>query len=235
MVDRVEVVVDYKPFMQFLKFANLVGMEIRLHIEDNIMWFRATDAANVQMVYADVSCTANGELVMGFDPSWWLDKLSGLKSDTVSFRVSNGEVILDAGGAKISTKLIEPEMVRKDPKEPKLDFPAVYFVDGGEFYRAVALASKIGDYIEFVYDRGKVLVKSRNDIEKVEISLTAGEKISDEVYMTKINPEYLLPVAKIVRKMDLEIKQGTNIPLEIFAEGNDMAADVITAPIIGED
>ncbi len=212
--------VNAKILKKAIKASNAFLNEARLKLTEEGIAIRAVDAGNVCltdifMPREDFEEFNAEEEVIGVNVSRLNSILNAVKDEAIELDVKDGKLKLKAGNTSYSLALIDPSVLRQEPKLPILDLKAEAVVEGSEFKKAISMASKISDDIALICGEGRFMLIAEGDVEKAEIELGSCES-SERV---KLSLEYLKEIAKVIDKDDsVRIAIGTDLPVRINIE-----------------
>ncbi len=204
-----------------VRASNAFLNETRVKISEEGVAIRAVDAGNicltnVFMPKEDFEAFDAKEEVIGMNISRLNDVLKTVKDDFIEMEC-NRNLKLKAGKAVYRLSLIDPTLLKQEPKLPALDLRAETVVEGNEFRNAVSMASKIADNVVFSADDG-FFMTAEGDIQDITIDLSEGYEGSEQARVM-LSIEYLREIAKIVERDDnVRIAIGTDLPVRISIE-----------------
>ena len=153
--------------------------------------------------------------VIGINVSRLNDVLKVVKDDFIEIECDRN-LKLKAGRTIYSLALIDPSLLKQEPKLPVLNLKAETIIDGNEFKNAISMASKVADNVVFSADDGFYMV-AEGDIEEIRIDFSEG--YTGEQARVMLSLEYLKEIAKVVDKDDtIRIAIGTDLPVRINIE-----------------
>ena len=113
--------------------------------------------------------------------------------------------------------MIDPSLLKQEPKLPVLDLKAETIIDSNEFKNAISMASKVADSVVFSADGGFYMI-AKGNVEDVRIDLSEGYAGKEQARVM-LSREYLKEIAKVVDKDDaIRIAIGTDLPVRISIE-----------------
>jgi|Deesub1362A_J573_1020465.scaffolds.fasta_scaffold00294_39 proliferating cell nuclear antigen len=215
-------ILSTKLLRRITKACAVLLNETRIALNDEGIAIRAVDPGNVCLV--DISLKKEEfeayevkNSVIGVDvqrlhsfSKTIRDKLAIIEGDERTLK-------LKASKISYSLSLIDPSVIKKEPKLPVLDLPAVTEVTGNEFRNAITMADKITDSIAFEANDSFHMVAEGNT-DNVMVDLSENYE-GDAEERTVIGVELLKEVAKAIEKDDIvKLEVGTNKPLRISIE-----------------
>jgi len=204
-----------------IKASNALLSETRVRISKEGIAVRAVDAGNICLTDVfipkeDFEAFKAKEGVIGVNVSRLNDVLKVVKDDFVEVECDKN-LKLKAGRTIYSLALIDPSLLKQEPKLPVLDLKAETVVEGNEFKNAVSMASRIADNVVFSADDGFYMV-AEGDTEDIRIDLSEGYA-GGERARVMLSLEYLKEITKVVDKDDtVRIAIGTDLPVRISIE-----------------
>ena len=205
-----------------IRASNAFLNETRARISEEGIAIRAVDAGNICLTdifipKEDFEAFRAEEGVIGVSVSRLNDVLKAVKDDFVEIDADSKTLKLKAGKVCYSIALIDPSLVKAEPKLPVLDLKAETVVEGNEFKNAVSMASKVADKVVFSANDGFYMI-AEGDIEDVRIDFSEGYAGSEQTRVM-LSLEYLKEIAKVVDKDDaVRIAIGTDLPVRVSIE-----------------
>jgi proliferating cell nuclear antigen len=133
---------------------------------------------------------------------------SGDSGDMVVIEMSD-KLDIKVGNLDWSMALIDPSSMRKPPRIPDLDLPAMVSMSGEEFRKMIVAADKVSDHIRIVMEDEIFSMKADGDVEKVSMSLGPDELI--DIKYGCANSLFMLSYMKEISK---GCKKATAVRLE---------------------
>ncbi|RLI80371.1 DNA polymerase sliding clamp [Archaeoglobales archaeon] len=206
-----------------VRASNAFLSETSVRISEEGIAIRAVDAGNVCLTdifipKEDFEAFKAKEGVIGINVSRLNDVLKAVKDGFVEIDADSKTLKLKAGRAIYSIALIDPSLLKQEPKLPVLDLKAETIVDGNEFKNAVSMAARIADNVIFSAGENGFYMVAEGDTEDIRIDLSEGYA-GGERARVMLNLEYLKEIAKVVNKDDaVRIAIGTDLPVRIGIE-----------------
>jgi proliferating cell nuclear antigen len=142
---------------------------------------------------------------------------SGDSGDIVVIEMSD-KLDIKVGNLDWSMALIDPSSMRKPPKIPDMDLPAMVSMSGDEFRKMIVAADRISDHLRIMMEDEIFSMKSDGDIEKVAMTLRTDELIdikygcANSLFMIS----YLKEISKGVKKaIAVRLEFGLDYPLRV--------------------
>ena len=201
------------------------------------MLMRVVDPANVCMV----SVLLKNEVIEQYSsgsgkiglPVERLLKLIGSagKGDTilVEYLAEKNRLQMTFGNLRYGVALLNLNVIKKDPKVPKIELPVEIVLDGKEFRRVVMSANKVSDYITFKANADGVTIESEGEtagmsfeMEKEEMKEFSISSNAREVE-SSFSLDYMDDISKVMSdKGEIKMRFGTDYPCILsgtFADG----------------
>ena len=238
-----KVVIKAKLLKSVLKALNPFVSEARFRFNENGMYVRVVDPANVCMCILDVPASSfesydlqlgatgpGAENIYGLDIPRLYEFSKMLKNDDkVSIDSGDGKIILKSGKLEYELSLIDPSAIKKEPKEPELNLPVEVELELKEFAGFIKAANKVADHISLEAN-GKFLAIADGDLDKlvfdprIEVSKKARSLFS---------LEYVSEFVKVGGEV-MALKLGTDYPAEFtfFLDEDDGSGDAYVSYIL---
>ena len=221
--------------------------EVKFSISENGLELKAVDPANVAMVSLKIGSDAfeyfkadQGEI--GVD----LVRLSDVLS--MADRGENVQLELDeeshklkigVGSLSYTLSLIDPTAIRKEPRIPDLDLPALVTLPGGELRRAVNAAEKVSDHVILgVSDEG-FYMEAKGDIDSLKLKIPSTELLGMKPGEARslFSLDYLQDMSKSISKAgEVTLEMGIDYPLRVtFKLGQSVDINYLLAPRIEQE
>lgn len=196
--------------------------EIRLHLEEDRIWFRRVDVANVALIDVELSSAAfiDYELVdepfaacIDFAQLWSLKHMIGPIMELQhfeKFKFSN----MIGGGFNLSE--IEDSKVKKDPNFPDLSFLSHRFVVKASTLKSISLAAKrVSEKVRITAKPGEVIISSSDDA--TEAYETVSNCVGEGDVSSVISADYVYNCVRHLTGM-IEIHCGNDHPIKMINE-----------------
>ena len=204
-----------------VRVCNAFLNETRVRVSEEGIAIRAVDAGNICLTdifipKEDFEAFRAEEGVIGINVSRLNDVLKVVKDDFIEIECDRN-LKLKAGRTIYSLALIDPSLLKQEPKLPVLNLKAETIIDGNEFKNAISMASRIADNVVFSAEDGFYMI-AEGDTEDVRIGLSEGYAGKEQARVM-LSLEYLKKIAKVVDKNDsIRIAIGTDLPVRINIE-----------------
>ena len=130
----------------------------------------------------------------------------------------NKDLKLKTGRTSYNLALIDPTLLKAEPKLPVLNLKAETVVEGNDFKNAVSMASKVADNVIFSADENAFYMVAEGDTEDIRIDFSESYSGKEQARVM-LSLEYLKEIAKIVDKDDaVRIAIGRDLPVRIGIE-----------------
>ena len=206
-----KVEVDTKDFLRFVGAVRVVAEEAVLSVGEEL-YTKAVDVASVCMVEARLSIqSVLKPIEIGLNFYRLYDVAKAIRSDSIS--LSFGEkLVVESEHFRYTLSTIEPDLLRKPPKIPSLDFVSEVVVDDNkELLRFLSL--KIGDEIAFYSNEDGFFAEMEGDVDRAVLTLSTD---SFDEARSSFSRELLQPLLKFE---PLKLSIGNDIPVKISSEG----------------
>jgi len=249
-----EATINNGKLIDFVESVNCIVDEAKIHIEDDRLWSRAVDPANVAMVEStlreeafetfDAENDDNGISTLGVDTDKLADILElGGRSDitTLSLDPETHRLKLVVGATSYDLALIDPNSIRQEPDLPELDLPAEATVEWRHIEHGIDAADMVSDHAVFQADpEGVLAISASGDTDNTSTELVSQlESFSmsgDDDAITLISLDYLTNTAYGIPDDETEvtIRIGDEFPLDMTfdSQGQTMRTRYIIAPRI---
>ncbi len=225
---------------EFIGIADgISALELRIHIEENKIWYRVVDTANVAMAAVELPSDMFNEF--SFEPSTFCLDLTKFKAvfgfggkeiSITRETLESNSITVEAGGYKSIQTLLHDGTVKKDPNMPALELPGRVELVGKEFASVINNISKVSDKIRFVVADNKFTIKTENEGQ----DNTEKELMSDELLHiggngnSMFSSDYLIGMSRNLIG-DIGINIGVDYPVTVeFEIGNGGTAKYLLAP-----
>jgi|Deesub1362B_J571_1020462.scaffolds.fasta_scaffold00743_24 proliferating cell nuclear antigen len=222
------------------KAVGMIAWEVRAHFTDVGLHIRAVNPENIAMVIANVPRSS-------FDAFNWETEIVGLDLDRLknTIRAFSQDDVLELnvgenltlrnGRISYTLPVLNPEHIRKEPKIPSLELPAVVELTVEDFKKVIGLAEKISDEAVLYTDGEEFVIEAQGDIESIRATFPRDKLVgyNGGKARSKFAVEYLKNFCKAAKPKDLlQIHLGDNYPARFIFEKPDYIVEYILAPRI---
>jgi len=222
----------------------IAALEARIHVDEDKVWYRTVDTANVAMAIAELPIESFSEHEV--EPcSFCIDVAKfrtvfqfGGKDITVEMDTPTAPVIkIISGGYTYQQPLLHDATVKKDPNFPVLDLPGSVEMSGKEYGNAVKVSAIVSDKITLKIADGKFYLYAVGDTESEKL-----EKVIDDVYSVSgdakslFSKDYMIEMNRQLQG-DIKIHLGNDFPfiIEFAFAGGHGTAKYLLAPRIEQE
>ncbi len=225
---------------EVVKAASVVAWEVRAHFDEGLH-IRAVNPENVAMVIIDVPISAfesfNGKLTAGLDLDRLKNTIRAFSSRDVLDLQIGDRITISNGRISYTLLALKPEAIRREPKVPSLELPAVVELTVEDFKKVVGLAEKISDAVVLQTDGEAFVMEAQGDMESIRATFSFDKLVdyNGGVARSRFGVEYLKNFCKAAKPEDvLKIHLGNDYPARFIFDGDDVRVEYILAPRIEE-
>ncbi|MHC1630007.1 MAG: DNA polymerase sliding clamp [Methanoculleaceae archaeon] len=221
--------IDADTFRESIDAIAALVTECRLHTEEDGIWVRAVDSANVAMVTLDLKSNAfneyhgsSGELGLDINKMKNIMGLTG-KSDEITLELPDdaAKMSITFSGYHYSLALLDADTIRRDPNPPKIEdaLPGKVIISGATLNNGVKAAMTVSDKIALGIDpdRETFFMEAEGDTDHIKLELGNDEVISIIPARARslFSVDYLKDMGKIMsRAEEIEIYLGIDHPVK---------------------
>ncbi|MBO8179855.1 MAG: DNA polymerase sliding clamp [Archaeoglobus sp.] len=221
-----------------VKAASVIAWEVRAHFDEGLH-IRAVNPENVAMVIIDVRGSAfesfNGKLTAGLDLDRLKNTIRAFSSrDIIDLEIGD-RITLSNGRISYTLPLLKPESIRREPKVPNLELPAVVEIALEDFKKVVGLAEKISDAVVLQTDGEAFVMEAQGDMDSIRATFPSDKLVdyNGGEARSMFAVEYLKEFCKAAKPKDvLTIHLGNDYPARFVLDGDDVRVEYILAPRI---
>jgi len=230
------VVVKSEYLRSFFDSVSVLVSESRMKFGENGIRASAINGTGAAMVVAEIPKEAfeeysmDKEVVVGID----VEKLSRVMkscSGNVEMAV-DGELKISTKDFSYSVSVIDPSVLRAEPKGTDLKFTAEFSLKAGDLRNAVSTVSKISGDIVIRTDSSGVHIEAKGDVDRISISFPVQDLPEAR---SMYDAEYIKNFFKAARPEDtVTVQMGTKYPAKfsIKLHGGKVLVDYLLAPKI---
>ncbi len=165
-----------------VRAVSVIAWEVRAHLTDVGLHIRAVNPENTAMVITNVpkssfdTYTCDGATV-GLDLDRLGKAVKGFSSkDVLDLRVDD-KITISNGRISYTFPVLKPEHIRREPKVPSLELPAVVELTVEDFKKVVGLAEKISDEAVLYTDGEAFMIEAQGDIESIRATFPSDKLV----------------------------------------------------------
>ena len=242
--------IDAEIFRESIDAIAALVTECRVHTQEDMIWTRSVDTANVAMVTLELQSTAftsfsatGGEL--GLDVAKLKNILAMIgKGDALTLQLQDNDrkLELSFGGYRYSITLLDVNTIRKDPNPPAVNLPGKAVIPGETLNNAIKAASVISDKIALGIDPESMTfyMEAEGDTDHIKLALSEDELIALNPVKARslFSIDYLKDMGRVMARAEkVEIHLSINHPVRFvfeIADGNGRV-DYLLAPRVEAD
>ena len=237
--------IDARILKNWLKAIKAITNEFRMEIHKENGWLvTAINDANTALV--DISLQkdafdkyeAKKNLIVALD----CDLLEHIVKDArggIELEITREKLIAITNNTRFEIRLLSPDTIRKSSVPSELDFKAKIYLYTEDLRRGLHAAERVSQWDEVVLavKDSCFLVKSVGESEVMEMTLSADEliKLEGEACRSMFSLNYLMPMIKAVNTKSLKLELGTDEPIKIAWEDENMSVMYLLAPRVSDD
>lgn len=245
-VDVMQQNFDKKSIFLYFESINSLAHEGLLHITKEGLMLSSVDTANVAFISAIYKQSFDDVLDVAVDCQKIKSTIGALTSKNITMDFGK---TLHIKGGKIERdiRFLDSKTLRKEQTIPSINFPICVEIPSADFVEIIESIDKMGTAegsmpikIQFKYDKNKFIIDCENDlheITKLEFDTISTEKGSGEQHASYFSFDYILDMAKMVKKINsdnIKIYIGSKIPFKIEVVTDNMFISWLLAPRIDE-
>lgn len=224
--------------------------ECKIRFDEDGMYIRAVDPANVGMVdvtlrkegFESFNCT---EGLIGVNLNRFED-IVGManRDDLISLTLDEEtrKLIIEVDGLTYTLSLIDPDAIREEPDIPELDLPARVTIEGAQINRFVTASDMVSDHLTLIVDEEnrQFVVEAKGDVDDVDLELNEDDVIDIDVgnASSMFSLDYYKDINKAIPKnTEVIIELGKDFPVKMHLTTCDGACETtyMLAPRIQSD
>lgn len=229
-------ILDADMLNAILKVLNCVYHEARFRFE-NGLHVRVADDTFVAMVAVDVPKDAfyeyNGDITVGVEIHR-LYSITSKLNGKIEMSIDENKLRIVSGNMEYSYAVLDPSAMRREPKEPKLEFTVKAEVPRKDFISVLKLASKISDTVSICCD-GILTLQAEGGVEKISAELGEADDVNVKLEKDRITSRY--NVHKLLKFLNacngnVTLQFADNYPLCLTSELHEAEVRFYLAPVI---
>jgi len=237
--------IEARILKNWLKAIKAVTNEFRMEIDKEDGWFvTAINDANIALV--DVSLRKDAfdkyEIKKSFTVALDCDLLDHIVKDArgnIELKITKEKLIANTNNTRFEIRLLSPETIRKPSVPSELDFKAKIHLYTEDLRRGLQAAERVSQWDEVVLavKDNHFFVKSVGESEVMEMMLSSDDliKLEGENCRSMFSLNYLMPMIKAVNTESLKLELGTDEPIKIAWEDENMSVMHLLAPRVSDD
>ena len=212
----------------------------RVNIAPDGVSLSMTDPANVAFVHAQLKTSAFddynfsppedpphvSQIGLDFERLVGVLSIARAQSVTLSLAYRAHKLELDMEGLSYSVELIEPSLLRKQPRVPKLELPVAATTFFKEWYRAVRAAEMVGDVAILAADEAGLSIEVQGDSDSLRVAFpkltllqfTPPPPELGQTVVARFALSFLAQLSKAARNAsgdEITIAFGNDLPVRI--------------------
>jgi len=231
---------------QYIDGAHTLVDEAKIHVTDDGLETRATEAANVGMVDETLApgafdaYNAGDGKVLGVNLGRLADIVSmGDSGDVWQITESDRKILMQSRGLEYSMATIDPDSIRQEPDIPDLELPAEARVEWARVDRALTAADMVSDHVAIGTEAGDggIYLSAEGDTDDVHETIAGDDLADDSIIPTEDSVEslfsldYLKSMKKPIPKDAVAtIRFGQEFPIKILWGTEHMDVTYMLAP-----
>jgi len=237
--------IDARILKNWLKAIKAVTNEFRMEIHKEDGWLvTAKNDANTALV--DISLQKDVfdkyKTKKSFTVALDCDLLDHIIKDArgnIEVEITKEKLIAVTNNTRFEIRLLSPETIRKSSVPSELDFKAEIYLYTEDLRRGLQAAERVSQWDEVVLavKDNHFFVKSVGESEVMEMMLSPDDliKLEGENCRSIFSLNYLMPMIKAVNTRSLKLELGTDEPIKIAWEDENMSVMYLLAPRVSED
>ena len=237
--------IDARILKNWLKAIKAVTNEFRMEIHKEDGWLViAINDANTALIDVSLRKDAFDEYEAKTDFTVAIDcnLLEHIVRDArgnIELEITKEKLIANTNNTRFEIRLLSPETIRKPSLPSELDFKAKIYLYTEDLRRGLQAAERVSQWDEVVLavKDNHFFVKSIGESEVMEMMLSAEDliKLEGENCRSMFSLNYLTPMIKAVNTKSLKLELGTDEPIKIAWEDENMSVMYLLAPRVSED
>jgi len=237
--------IDARILKNWLKAIKAITNEFRMEIHKENGWMvTAINDANTALV--DISLQKDAfdkyKTKESFTVALDCDLLDHIIKDArgnTEVEITKEKLIAITNNTRFEIRLLSPEAIRKPSVSSELDFKAKIYLYTEDLRRGLQAAERVSQWDEVVLavKDDHFFVKSVGESEVMEMILPSDDliKLEGENCRSIFSLNYLMPMIKAVNTKSLKIELGTDEPIKITWEDENMSVMYLLAPRVSDD
>jgi len=237
--------IDSRILKNWLKAIKAVTNEFRMEIQKENGWL-VTAINDAHTALVDISLEKDAfdryEVKEDFEVALDSDLLEHIVKDArenIELKITKEKLIANTNNTRFEIRLLSPETIREPSVSSELDFKAKIYLYTEDLRRGLQAAERISQWDEVVLavKDNHFFVKSIGESEVMEMMLSADDliKLEGENCRSMFSLNYLMPMIKAVNTKSLKIELGTDEPIKIAWEDENMSVMYLLAPRVSDD
>ena len=237
-------VVDSGILRNWIKAIKAVTNEFRLEIQKEGWLVVALNDARTALVDVSLRKGAFSKYEVGDDflAAIDCDLLQHIVKDTreeIELEISQEKLIATSDKRRYEIRLLSPDTIQKATVPSQFKHKAKIYIYTDDLQNGLKAAERVSGWNEvvFVVKDNKFFVKAVGESEVMEMTLTEDDliKLEGEDCRSMFSINYLMPMIKAVNTQSLKLSLGTDEPIKIEWDDEDMAVMYLLAPRVSDD
>jgi len=237
-------VVDSGILRNWIKAIKAVTNEFRLEIQKEGWLVVALNDARTALVDVSLRKGAFSKYEVGDDflAAIDCDLLQHIVKDTreeIELEISQEKLIATSDKRRYEIRLLSPDTIQKVKVPSQFKHKAKIYIYTDDLRNGLKAAERVSgwDEVVFVVKDNKFFVKAVGESEVMEMTLTEDDliKLEGEDCRSMFSINYLMPMIKAVNTQSLKLSLGTDEPIKIEWDDEDMAVMYLLAPRVSDD
>lgn len=219
-------IIESEKLKDTIEAVSSIVDEAKINLTPDGMSIRAVDPANVAMVSLSLKSGAFEEFTatdgeLGVDLNRFSDILGmAEKAETVELELDEEthKMVIRMSGLTYNISLLDPASIRKEPKIPQLDLPAVIVLAGNDLKRAVKAAEKVSDHMAMGVEGESFYLEAEGDSDRMRLDMVKDQLISLQPADARAlySLDYLSDMIKSAgRSNEVTIELGKDFPVKL--------------------
>ncbi|RLG02026.1 MAG: hypothetical protein DRN49_00105 [Thaumarchaeota archaeon] len=237
--------IDSRILKNWLKAIKAVTNEFRMEIQKENGWLvTAINEANTALVEISLQRDAfdKYETKKNFAIALDCDLLENVLKDArenIELEITKEKLIAITNKTRFEIRLLSPEGIRKPPASLELDLKTKVYLYTEDLRRGLQAAERVSRWNEVVLSvkDNCFFVKSVGESEVMEMILSTDDliKLEGENCRSMFSLVFLMPMIKAVNTKSLQLGIGTDEPVKITWEDENMSVMYLLAPRVSDD
>jgi len=237
-------VVDSGILRNWIKAIKAVTNEFRLEIQKEGWLVVALNDARTALVDVSLRKGAFSKYEVGDDflAAIDCDLLQHIVKDTreeIELEISQEKLIATSDKRRYEIRLLSPDTIQKVKVPSQFKHKAKIYIYTDDLQNGLKAAERVSgwDEVVFVVKDNKFFVKAVGESEVMEMTLTEDDlvKLEGEDCRSMFSINYLMPMIKAVNTQSLKLSLGTDEPIKIEWDDEDMSVMYLLAPRVSDD
>ena len=157
----------------------------------------------------------------------------------IELEITREKLIAITNNTRFEIRLLSPDTIRKPSAPSELNFKAKIYLYTEDLRRGLQAAERVSQWDEVVLTvkDNNFFVKSVGESEVMEMMLSSDDliKLEGENCRSMFSLNYLMPMIKAVNTKSLKLELGTDEPIKIAWEDENMSVMYLLAPRVSDN